>query len=127
MSGTAGEEAAERAKSRRRLLTLAEFVAVAGLMVAALTLYLNWSQRRSDAADKAAAASAQRQLRTVVDGGAPAALLGHGARQRQVAQLVDMRLLDGFGLLFVSARYHRHPRRWDVVALREDVLDGPHE
>ena len=49
MSGTAGEEAAERAKSRRRLLTLAEFVAVAGLMVAALTLYLNWSQRHERA------------------------------------------------------------------------------
>ena len=63
MSGAAGEEAAERAKSRRRLLTLAEFVAVAGLMVAALTLYLNWSQRRSDAEDKAASASAQRQER----------------------------------------------------------------
>ena len=67
MSGTAGEEAAERAKSRRRLLTLAEFVAVAGLMVAALTLYLNWSQRRSDAADKAAAASAQRHERARLD------------------------------------------------------------
>jgi hypothetical protein len=36
---------------------LAEFVAVAGLLVAALTLYLNWSQRRSDAADKAATAT----------------------------------------------------------------------
>ncbi|WP_322963731.1 hypothetical protein [Sphingomonas fuzhouensis] len=67
MSGTAGEEAADRAKSRRRLLTLAEFVAVAGLIVAALTLYLNWSQRRSDAADRAATASAQRQDRARLD------------------------------------------------------------
>ena len=67
MSEPAGKEAAERAKSRRRLLTLAEFVAVAGLMVAALTLYLNWSQRRSDAEDKAATASAQRQERARLD------------------------------------------------------------
>ena len=67
MSEPAGTEAAERAKSRRRLLTLAEFVAVAGLMVAALTLYLNWSQRRSDAQDKAATASAQRQERARLD------------------------------------------------------------
>ena len=67
MSEPAGNEAAERAKSRRRLLTLAEFVAVAGLMVAALTLYLNWSQRRSDAQDKAATASAQRQERARLD------------------------------------------------------------
>jgi hypothetical protein len=67
MSGSAGDEAADRAKSRRRLLTLAEFVAVAGLMVAALTLYLNWSQRRSDADDRAAAASAQRNERARLD------------------------------------------------------------
>lgn len=67
MSGTAGDEAAERAKSRRRLLTLAEFVAVAGLIVASLTLYLNWSQRRSEAADKAASASAQRHERGRLD------------------------------------------------------------
>lgn len=67
MSGTAGAEAAERAKSRRRLLTLAEFVAVAGLIVASLTLYLNWSQRRSEAADKAASASAQRHERGRLD------------------------------------------------------------
>ncbi|MDQ1156173.1 hypothetical protein QE385_000500 [Sphingomonas sp. SORGH_AS 950] len=67
MSQSAGDEAADRAKSRRRLLSLAEFVAVAGLLVAALTLYLNWSQRRSDAADKAAAASAQRNERARLD------------------------------------------------------------
>lgn len=67
MSGSAGNQAAERARSRRRLLTLAELVAVAGLLVAALTLYLNWSQRRSDAADRAAVASAQRHERARLD------------------------------------------------------------
>lgn len=67
MSDPVGEEAADRAKSRRRLLSLAEFVAVAGLLVAALTLYLNWSQRRSDAADRAATASAQRNERARLD------------------------------------------------------------
>ncbi|MBZ6381461.1 hypothetical protein [Sphingomonas sanguinis] len=67
MSDRAGDEAADRAKSRRRLLSLAEFVAVAGLLVAALTLYLNWSQRRSDAADKAATATAQRNERARLD------------------------------------------------------------
>lgn len=67
MSNPAGEEAAERAKSHRRLLSLAEFVAVAGLLVAALTLYLNWSQRRSDAADKAATANAERNAKARID------------------------------------------------------------
>ncbi|WP_343525244.1 hypothetical protein [Sphingomonas sp.] len=67
MSKPAGDEAADRARSRRRLLSLAEFVAVAGLIVAALTLYLNWSQRRSDAADKAASANAQQHERGRLD------------------------------------------------------------
>jgi hypothetical protein len=49
------------------LLTLAEFVALAGLIVAGLTLYLNWSQRRNDAADKAVAISVQRQERGRLD------------------------------------------------------------
>ncbi|MCT8002105.1 hypothetical protein NZL82_09470 [Sphingomonas sanguinis] len=67
MSDKTGDASSPGARSRRRLLTLAEFVAVAGLLVAALTLYLNWSQRRSDAADKAATASAQRHERGRLD------------------------------------------------------------
>lgn len=41
-------EAREQAAARRRWISLAEFVAVAGLLIGALTLYLNWSDRRED-------------------------------------------------------------------------------
>lgn len=42
-----GSETHEQA-ARRRWISLAEFVAVAGLLIGALTLYLNWSDRRED-------------------------------------------------------------------------------
>ena len=45
---------AARRAARRRWITLGEFVALAGLIVAALSLYLNWSDRRANEADRRA-------------------------------------------------------------------------
>ena len=39
--------------TRRRWISLAELVAIAGLLIGALTLWINWSDRRSDDAAKA--------------------------------------------------------------------------
>lgn len=46
-------ESRDQAQTRRRWITLAELVAVAGVVIAALTLYTNWQERREAAADKA--------------------------------------------------------------------------
>ena len=46
-------ETQDQAQTRRRWVTLAEVVAVAGVIIAALTLYSNWQERRDAAADKA--------------------------------------------------------------------------
>ncbi len=46
-------ETKDQAQTRRRWITLAEVVAVAGVVIAALTLYSNWQERRDAAADKA--------------------------------------------------------------------------
>ncbi|GAA0665079.1 hypothetical protein FHT00_000979 [Sphingomonas insulae] len=46
-------ETSDQAQTRRRWITLAEVVAVAGVVIAALTLYSNWQERRDAAADKA--------------------------------------------------------------------------
>jgi predicted RecA/RadA family phage recombinase len=59
-------ETAEQARTRRRWITLAEFVAVAGLLIGALTLYLNWSDRRADEAEKASAAAAEDKAKAIV-------------------------------------------------------------
>jgi len=47
------QETRDQAQTRRRWVTLAEVVAVAGVVIAALTLYSNWQERREAAADKA--------------------------------------------------------------------------
>ena len=45
---------AERRAARRRWITFGEVVAAAGLIIAALSLYLNWSDRRTDEAERSA-------------------------------------------------------------------------
>jgi hypothetical protein len=69
-------ERREAAATRRRWVTLAEVVAVAGVVIAALTLWNSWSERRDAAAEKAAAQSTEARERgrveltaTVEDGG----------------------------------------------------------
>lgn len=67
-------ETADQARTRRRWITLAEVVAVAGVVIAALTLYLNVSDRRADQAERAATAQkdaavqARVELTGTVDG-----------------------------------------------------------
>ena len=55
-------ERAEAAASRRRWISLAEVVAVAGVLIAALTLWNSWSERRDAAVDKASAAAQEERV-----------------------------------------------------------------
>lgn len=50
---------AEAAATRRRWINLGEFVAVAGLVIGGVGLWLNWSDRRADVADKQAERTAE--------------------------------------------------------------------
>src|SRR3546814_13726040 len=72
---------AEAAATRRRWITLAEGLAIAGVAIAALTLWTNWSDRRDeDAARKAEqaeqvhAAAIVSLVATPIDSGAALAL-----------------------------------------------------
>jgi predicted negative regulator of RcsB-dependent stress response len=55
MSRETPTERREAAETRRRWVTLAEVLAVAGVLIAALTLWSNWSERNADKAEKASA------------------------------------------------------------------------
>lgn len=55
-------ESVEERSRRRRWLNLAELVAVAGVVIAALGLYLTWSDRREAAAERAASTVAGARL-----------------------------------------------------------------
>jgi hypothetical protein len=57
-----GTEQAERRAIRRRWINIGELVAVAGLIIAALSLYLGWSGRREDEAARRAD-QAQQQVK----------------------------------------------------------------
>lgn len=53
--------------TRRRWVTLAEVVAVAGVLIAALTFWQGWSSRRADQAERAAARQAEAKTRGRAD------------------------------------------------------------
>lgn len=59
-------ETADQARTRRRWITLAEFIAVAGLLIGVATLYLNWSDRREEHAEKAQASAAEGKAKAHV-------------------------------------------------------------
>ena len=63
----AHEERREAAATRRRWVTLAEVVAVAGLLIAAITAWQGWSDRRAERAEKAATAQVEARERSRAD------------------------------------------------------------
>jgi len=66
---TPAEQASERAEAaatRRRWISLAELVGVAGLIIAAISLWMSWSDRRADVADKQAEQASESKARTLV-------------------------------------------------------------
>lgn len=63
-------ETVEQRATRRRWINLAELVAVAGLVIGALSLWLTWSDRRESAAEKAASSAIQARAAARVELGA---------------------------------------------------------
>ena len=86
VAATEGVVGAEAAATRRRWINLGEFVAVAGLIIAVLGLYLTWSDRRADTADKQVAAAnvaregARFDIRAVAAADGASLLLQHDER-----------------------------------------------
>lgn len=70
MSGETPAERKEAAATRRRWVTLAEVVAVAGVVIAALTLWNSWSERSAQQAEKAAERSSEDKAKARIDLGA---------------------------------------------------------
>lgn len=82
-------ETPEQAATRRRWITLAEAVAVAGVLIAALTLYLSWSDKREERAAKAAGAQAAARKVSVITLRATVAKGGERLDLADPAQPVD--------------------------------------
>lgn len=77
---------AEAAATRRRWINLGEFIAVAGLLIAGGSLYLNWADHRADEADKqvasikAAREQSRFDIRAAPASNGTALLLAHDDR-----------------------------------------------
>lgn len=82
-----GSETRDEARTRRRWISLAEFVAVAGLLIGAASLYFNWADRREDKAEKAAETASEGKAKALVtltgkvEGGGDALALSAGDRE----------------------------------------------
>lgn len=66
MSETPAERK-EAAATRRRWVSLAEVLGVTGALIAAATLWINWSDRRADEADKAMTRASEQRAESRVD------------------------------------------------------------
>ncbi|MFT3978404.1 MAG: hypothetical protein QM688_15040 [Sphingomonas bacterium] len=98
------------ATNRRRWVTLAEMVAVVGMLIGAATLYLNWSGRRADEAARAAQAASVEHARGIVT------LVGKVANGGDALTLSD-------GDRNFSAATVTFPKSLGVSA--QDALPGP--
>lgn len=88
MSETPAERR-EAAATRRRWVTLAEVLAVAGVVIAALGLWNSWSERRAAAIEKAATQASEARERGRVD--LTAAVEDDGARLRLTDERHELR------------------------------------
>ncbi len=93
-------ESADQKRTRRRWINIAELVGVAGLIIAALGLWSNWSDRRADQRDRQAERAETTRARTAVlldgtvkDGGRTLAL----ADASQKIRSVDVRFPASLG------------------------------
>lgn len=81
MNETPAEKAEARA-IRRRWLTIGEIVAVAGVIIAGVSLWLSWADKRDEATQKAVEASKAKAAETRLD---LRASVGEGGRQVTLA------------------------------------------
>ena len=129
MSNETPAERREAAATRRRWVTLAEILAIAGVVIAALGLWTNWSDRRADDADKVATQANQTRERMrfelkgeVADGGARVALLRD---DRHALGDVRVTFPTTLGIAAQDAVGHNIDRDWFAAPLLKLTDGGP--
>ena len=120
---------AEAAATRRRWVTLAEVVGVAGLIIAALSLWMSWSDRRADEQEKQAEKASESKARTLVlltatpeHGGARLALKD----EAHPIQSIDVRFPTALGVSAQTSVLEPHIQAdWFADAILKATDNGP--
>lgn len=129
MSNETPAERREAAATRRRWVTLAEILAIAGVVIAALGLWSNWADRRADNADKVATQASQTRERLrfelkgqVADGGGSVMLLRDDSHA-----LGDVRVTfpTALGIAPKDAVGHSIDRDWFAAPILKLTDGGP--
>jgi hypothetical protein len=123
-AATQAVEKAEAAATRRRWINLGEFVAVAGLLIAAVSLWLSWADHTASEADKASA-SAESSLITYTattnQGGAVLTLSDPDHRIQQV----DVAFPPSLGVAAQTVLEPHISAKWFDEAILKATDGGP--
>ncbi|MEG3122522.1 hypothetical protein [Sphingomonas sp. GB1N7] len=115
---------AEAAATRRRWVSLAELVGVAGLVIAALGLWMTWSDRRADVNAKQAERATEAKVRTLVmlkaSGNGDKLTLSDAAHD---VQSIDVTFPKALGIAALSDVDPKIEANWFSRALL-DLTDG---
>jgi hypothetical protein len=112
-------------RSRRRWLTLAELVAVAGVLIAALSLYLTWSDKRESADEKATEAHKHAVVQfegTPIDKGATLQLTDPAHKVQSIGVTFPAALAAGTHQALVAPRIEAD---WIKQPLLDLTRKGP--
>jgi hypothetical protein len=128
MSTETPAERREAAATRRRWVTLAEILAIAGVLIAALGLWSNWSDRRASDAERAATRAGERserlrfELKGKVADGESVLLL-----RDDTHALGDVRVTfpTALGIAPQEALAHTIERDWFAAAILKLTDGGP--
>lgn len=129
MTETTPTERAEARAIRKRWVTLAEIVAVAGLLISAGSLWMSWSDRRADDQEKRVEKTADSHSRALV---LLVATPEHGGEQLALkdaahdVQSVDIRFPKTLGLAAQNSILSPHVAAgWIEAAVLEATKGGP--
>jgi len=122
-------ERAEAAATRRRWITLAEVVGIAGLLIAAASLWMSWSDRRADQQEKQAEKASETKVKTLVLLTATPEKEGKRLALKDSAhevQSIDVRFPASLGLAAQSSVLDpRIESSWFADAILKMVEKGP--
>jgi hypothetical protein len=117
-------EKAEAAATRRRWINLGEFVAVAGLLIAAVSLWLSWADHSASEADKANASAEKSLITYTASTGQGGAVLTLSDPDHRIQQ-IDVAFPPSLGVGVQTVLEPHISAKWFDAAVLKATDGGP--